>query len=141
MKVKGLDNRLYNWKLLNHVPLGDDERNRSKYHLAARQLLTQLFPTDRVLEEVPLPGSGGLTADFLIPAEKLIIEVHGEQHYKYVMHFHGSLLGFIAARKRDMNKKRWCELNGIRLVELPYTEAVDEWRRRIREYPSDSTEV
>jgi hypothetical protein len=131
MKVKGLDGKLHNWKLVGHVPLGDDSRPRSQFHVNARNLLTKIFPADRILEEVPLPGSSGLTADFYIPSQKLMIEVHGEQHYKYVPHFHQNILGFFAAKKRDETKRRWCAINHIALVELNYKENIDEWHQRI----------
>ena len=131
MKIKGLNGTDYNWKLVGHVPLGDDEQRRSQYHLAARDLLTTLYPLDRVLEEVPLPGSNGLTADFVLPSLKLIVEVHGEQHYKFVPHFHTNILGFFAGKKRDENKRLWCRINNLCLVELPHWESVDEWKRRI----------
>lgn len=35
------------------------------------------------------------------------------------------------ACKRDNEKKEWCELNNIQLVELPYNEDINEWRKRI----------
>lgn len=133
MKAIGLNGKEYTWKLIGHVPLGDDERSRSKFHLTARELLTKLFALDRILEEVPLPGSDGLTADFFILAERLMVEVHGQQHYQFVPHFHVDKLGFFASKKRDMNKRKWCELNNICLVELPYQESSDEWAKRIRE--------
>lgn len=131
MKVKGLDGKTYQWKLVGHVPLGDDIQRRSQYHLQARDLLTELFSMDRILEEVPLPGTNGLTADFFIPANKLMIEVHGEQHYQFVPHFHINLLGFFGSKKRDANKRQWCEINNICLIELPHFEETHEWRRRI----------
>lgn len=131
MKVIGLNGRTYTWNLVGRVVLGDDERPRSKYHLLARELLTELYPLDRILEEVPLPGSDGLTGDFYIASAKLMIEVQGEQHYKYIPHFHTNLLGFIHSKKRDANKRTWCELNNIRLVELPYSEDTNGWKRRL----------
>lgn len=140
MKAKGLNGKEYNWKLIGHVPLGDDAQPRSKFHLTARALLTKLFPCDRILEEVPLPGSGGLAADFFIPTEMLMVEVHGQQHYEFIPHFHIDRLGFIASKKRDVTKKYWCKLNGICLIELPYNEDINEWTRRIRERDSNSKE-
>lgn len=133
MKVIGLNGREFTWKLVGHVPLGDDEQKRSQFHLAARDLLTKLFPCDRILEEVPLPGSGGLAADFFIPAEMLMVEVHGQQHYNFIPHFHTDRLGFLLSKKRDATKRYWCKLNNICLVELPYNEVPHEWSRRIRE--------
>ena len=132
MRVTGLDGKAYSWKLIGRVPLGDDEVKRSTYHLSARKLLTSLYPLDRLLEEVPLPGSWGLEADFFLPSLKLMVEVHGEQHYKFIPYFHQTYLGFIESKKRDESKKKWCEINHINFAELPYTEDIDGWRERIR---------
>ena len=130
MKVRGLDNKTYTLTLTGHVPVSDDSK-RSSYHLRARDLLTNLFPRDRILEEVPLPGSGGLTADFFIPLQKLMIEVHGQQHYEVSTLFHNHYVDFLKGQQRDGRKRRWCELNNIDLVELPYNERDDAWEQRI----------
>jgi hypothetical protein len=89
-----------------------------------------LFPAYRILEEVPLPGIN-LTADFFIPIQNKIIEVHGEQHYKYVPHFHGTYLGFARSRANDRKKREWCELNNLEYIELPHNESENEWKTRI----------
>jgi hypothetical protein len=133
MKVRGLDNREYAWNLTGLQVNADDLRPRSSLHKAARELLNELYPTSPVLEEVPLPGSGQLKADFYLSRQKLMVEVHGEQHYKFNKHFHGTKANFIDACKRDANKQEWCQINNIKLVVLPHWEDVDGWRTRIRE--------
>lgn len=134
MKVKGLDGRLYQWKIANHVPLSNDERPRSQYHVAARSLLKRLYPTDQILEEVPLPGvvaGKTLYADFYVPLRRLLIEVQGEGHYSFIPQFHGDTVGYMAARRRDQAKREWCDLNELLLVELPYDETTSSWSARI----------
>jgi very-short-patch-repair endonuclease len=84
-----------------------------------------------ILEEVPLPGSGGMRVDFYIPQQKLAVEVQGEQHFKYIPHFHGNRVNFAAAKRRDNDKARWFALNGIRLVAVSHAETPNEWQRRI----------
>lgn len=135
MKIIGLNGRVYSWNLVGHVPLGDDDVERSTLHLMARNILTKLYPLDRVLEEVPLPGSDGLTADFYLPSLKMMVEAHGPQHYKFTPFFHRTIDKFIHGQRNDRKKRDWCELNGITLVELPHGE-VNEWERRIREAAS-----
>jgi hypothetical protein len=132
MKVKGLDNKVYNWKLTGHVPLGTDTIRRSSPHMLTREILHKIFPLYAILEEVALPGSGGLTADFVIPQKKIIVEVHGKQHYEFVPYFHVDQMGFIQHKKRDSAKRNWCELNNFLLIELPYNEEANEWESRIR---------
>lgn len=131
MRVTGLDGRTYSWKLQGRIPFEDDTRPRSSLHILARGLLRSLFPLEQVYEELYLPGAGKLYADFVILTRKLMVEVHGEQHYVFNSYFYNTLLDFIEAKKRDELKAKWAELNGLTLVVLPYTEDIDAWRHRI----------
>jgi hypothetical protein len=131
LKVQGLDGRTYNWNLKGLMPKKNDSRPRSSYHKRARSLLGSLFLVSPVLEEVPLPGTAGLRFDFYLPSEAVAVEVQGEQHYKFSPRFHAEPGSFAAAKRRDKDKARWCEQNGITLITLPYDEDDDEWRDRI----------
>lgn len=122
MQVKGLDGKFYNFKLVDN-----STENCSEPHSKAREIIKIVFPFVNFYEEVYLPGSDGLRADFFLPLEKLIVEVHGEQHYKMKAHFHGSMAGFLNSLKRDKKKKEWCEINGIKLIILPF-DRKDEWQ-------------
>jgi hypothetical protein len=53
-------------------------------------MLHEKFPTLQILEEVsiPLRSKETLYLDFYIPLIKKCIEVHGEQHYKFVPFYH-----------------------------------------------------
>lgn len=133
MKVIGIDGKTYRWNLTGHIPLLSDERPRSKLHKDVKQLLTLLFPVEQIFEEVYLPGSLGLTADFVIPTQKLIIEAHGEQHYHFVGFFYKNIYEFIEAKQRDKNKIQWAELNRFTLIGLPYNEDNDQWTKRIKQ--------
>lgn len=131
MKIKGLDGKTHSWYLVGYCPDKDSERLRSELHIQARALLYEVYPSYKILEEVPLPGSGGLFADFYLPQKKLMVEAQGRQHYEFVQHFHVNQMGYWESKKRDENKKTWCATNGITLIELPYKENQDEWRARI----------
>jgi hypothetical protein len=131
MKVKGLNGRTYPWKLHGHIPLLDDERQRSGLHKQVRQLLKEVFPLDPIYEEVYLPGSDGLSADFVIPTRDMIVEAHGEQHYKFVSYFYKTIYDFVEAKKRDAQKVEWAELNKLKLIALPYNESVEQWTQRL----------
>ena len=133
MRIVDLDNEYHDWKIAGHIPKKNAARGRSEYHLRARDLLKKTFPTCQILEEVSIPVRKGqvLYLDFFLPLHNLCIEVHGEQHYKFIPVYHGSAFGFARAKKRDEEKVEWCEKNGIEVVQLPYNEDDDEWKRRI----------
>lgn len=134
MKIKGLDGKEYNW---NPTVSQAKSQARSSLHKKAKELLDAMFPYDRILEEVSLVGSrtnrrrSTLRADFFIPNRNMVVEVHGEQHYKFNNFFFKDKMSFYKAKARDSEKKEWCELNDIQLVELNYNEDIDEWRSKI----------
>lgn len=130
MIVKGFDKKNYKIKLISKP-----KKNASKLHIRARNLLIKIFPNHILYEEIKLSGSKkynqkDLYADFFIPSLKIIIEVHGEQHYKKTF-FHNSKLDFIQSKSRDERKKEWCNLNNIDYIELPSGEDDEQWTRRI----------
>lgn len=130
MRVTGLDGREYSWKLKG---ADSSTPNKSAGHLRCRRLLASLYPFDVRLEEVGLPGSGGLTADFVIPSRNLLVEVQGVQHREYVGHFHRNRLGYLRSNRRDNRKREWAELNGLRLLELHDNATDEEWRESLLE--------
>ena len=134
MNIIGLDGKNYSWIPTNAQCNGI----KSKLHLKAKKLLTEMYPNDRILEEVSLPGTKNsfrktvLRADLFLPMRKLLIEVHGEQHHKFNNFFFRNKLEFYKAKARDNDKKAWCDLNDITLIELNYNEDIDEWRRKVQ---------
>ena len=131
MKVIGLDACEYTW----NPKTGGGKR--SKLHQKAKTVLDSCFPHDRILEEVTLPGtktvrSKCLRADFYIPNRNLIVEVHGEQHFRFNAFHYDDKLAFFRAQARDRSKTEWCKLNEIRLIQLNYNEDEDEWRNKIQ---------
>ena len=133
MKTRGLDGQIHNWKLHGYVVRASESRPRSKLHLKARTILNDIFPTVQILEEVaaPITRTEKLFFDFYINTVKLVVEVHGQQHYKFNTLFHSSAQDFANQRKRDRRKAEWCEYNNITYVELPYNEDEDQWVSRI----------
>jgi len=131
MKVQDFEGRQHNWPPSACLPKENDTRPRSEPHLRARTLLRSLYPCDRVYEEVPLPGTR-LFADFFIPSRRMIVEVQGEQHFEYTPFFHGTKLAFHESQQRDAQKKEWCELNNLHLVQLPHDEELEIWQGRLR---------
>lgn len=65
-----------------------------------------------------------LQLDFYIDELRMAVEVQGEQHYRFIPHFHKDLAGFYALQKRDKDKAYLCEKNGVELYEVfTYTDA------------------
>ena len=134
MKVTGLNGREY---ILDLKKYSKQRSKYSYYHKIARELLHDIFSGYSVYEEVKLPGTVNpakksvLYLDFYIPNRIMGVEVHGEQHFKYVPYFHKSKAGFAQAKKRDLDKKEWCRINDITLVELRWDEDPEFWREKI----------
>lgn len=136
MKILGLDGKEYTWIPSNNTI----DTKRSSLHEKARIILINRFPFNNVLEEIVLPGTKtklrktSLKADFFIPAKKLIVEVHGEQHFKYNSFFFSDKMEFFKAQSRDRDKREWCELNDFNLIELLYSESEEEWKNKIQQF-------
>jgi hypothetical protein len=130
MKVVDFEGRETNWPPAGHIPRHNDSKPRSELHLRVRAILHKLYPTQPILEEVPLPGLG-LFVDFYLPLRKVVIECQGEQHYRFIPHFHTDRRTFVASQNRDQRKVDWCRMNNIDIAILPYNESDDEFRTRI----------
>lgn len=132
MRIIDLDNKIVHWNLTGHIAKGRLQ-NKSSLHLVSRKIITQQFPTLQILEEVPIPlrKSETLYLDFYLPLIKTCIEVHGEQHFKYVAFYHQTILNFLKSKKRDQEKKEWCNKNNIAHIIFLYNESEEEWRQKI----------
>lgn len=134
MKVRDLSGKESSWLLTGRtVSCTNDRTARSELHISTRKLLTELYPTMTILEEVPikLTHSDLAYLDFYIPLLKIAIEVQGEQHFKFTPFFHGTMNGFLKAKRIDNNKKEWCEINRITLLEFSFDESIDEWKDKL----------
>lgn len=132
MKTRDLNGNIQNWILTGDRLAVGGFKKKSKLHTQAKELIYSLFPTSVILEEVPVkPRNTVQYFDFYINNIKLVIEVNGEQHYKFNTLYHASAQDFLRQRKNDQDKRDWCELNGITLIELPYNEDLQQWEQRI----------
>lgn len=129
MIVKGLNGVEYK------LGRGKRRSSCSNLHKRARDLIKLIYPGYVFCEEVSLPGTkttrnNTLYADFLCHRLKLIVEVHGEQHYNQT-YFHKTKADFIKSKVRDQTKLEWAEINGFKVIILPYNEDDDEWKKRL----------
>jgi hypothetical protein len=129
MKVQDFTGKRYNWPPNGYSINFDDIRQRSQYHLECRRLLHEIYPLDRILEEVPLPGIG-LFLDFFTPHNYTAYEVNGEQHEEYNSFFYKTKGNFLRAKNNDKRKQEWCQLNNIHLIILDYKD-IENWKEII----------
>jgi len=118
MKVKSLDGRTHDIQLRKYL-YDQNKPSKSKFQTSVGKQLVQKFPNDKIFEEVRIPGEN-LVLDFLIPSVNLAVECNGRQHTNHVKYFHGTRRQFHAQQDRDNRKRQWCELNGIKLIEIDY---------------------
>lgn len=133
MLVKTLEEKEYKWNIPERC-FKVSKRKVSKPHERTRELLQELYPSCKICEEVPvrISRTKKLHLDFFIPTLKMAVEIHGEQHYKFNVHFHRDLKAFLEARANDIKKKEWCELNDIKHVALYHRDTEEIWTQIIQ---------
>ena len=60
--------------------------------------------------------------DFYLPKENILIEFDGEQHYKFIEFFHGTVEKFKERQQADIEKNNYCIEKEIKLFRIPYWE-------------------
>lgn len=127
MKVTGLDGRAYTLDLRGKTNCTGQDC--SGPHLAARELLREVFTWTPIAEEVYVPDCG-LYLDFFLPAYRLVVEVDGEQHRQFIAFFHKHITGYARSSLRDNQKQQWCSLNEFSLLRLDDSQS-DQWRAQV----------
>lgn len=120
MKVKSVNNpsQIVTWDLRESSwPMKSAASCRSKIQFDIGQIIKKRYPLDPILEDVTIPETR-LSIDFYIPHRKLAVEVQGEQHDEMNPYFHKSNADFEEQKQRDELKRFFCDLNGIKLLEL-----------------------
>jgi len=132
MKVVDLAGNVLKWNLRGQTTIANKHK-KSQDHIQARELLKETYPTLTILEEIPIPIaiSNYLYLDFYLPLYKVAIEIQGEQHFKFIQHFHRTQYNFFLQKKRDSQKQEWCLLNSIQLIVFNYNEDIDEWKCKL----------
>lgn len=67
-----------------------------------------------------------LPYDIEIVNKKILVEIQGEQHLKYIEYFHGTIENFHYQQRKDDFKKRYAESKGYKLIYIYYDELQDE---------------
>tara|TARA_R110002020_G_scaffold24800_2_gene81088 strand:+ start:525 stop:935 length:411 start_codon:yes stop_codon:yes gene_type:complete len=132
MKIQDLDGNIHKWKIEGSIVRSNDQRPRSQLHLTARSLIKEIYPTLQICEEVSaqIKRDRKVFLDFYINTIKTVVEVHGQQHYKFNSLYHTSAQDFLNQKKRDQDLQDWCVLNNLNYIELPFNEDKDKWHQR-----------
>jgi len=101
-------------------------QSKSKIQFAVKTKLKNIWENHVVFEEFPVAGSK-MSFDFYNANKRIAIEVQGRQHVKYVPYFHGkNKINFISQMRRDHQKREYCEMNDIKLIEVFEEKEIDE---------------
>jgi len=80
-------------------------------------VLHKLYPFDDIkCEYYVYYKNTRLFFDFYIKTLGVLIECQGEQHFKYVSHFHSDIKALYAQKRRDNLKVEYCEETNLVLV-------------------------
>ena len=103
-----------------------DGESKSKIQFRSKQFLKKYWQHHVVFEEFPVAGSL-LTIDFYNATKRIAVEVQGGQHRRYVPFFHNNYKNnYLDQLRRDKNKRDFCELNDIKLIEIYDTDKMSK---------------
>ena len=117
MKFKTLAGRYVELKNAGKYRINWAKDSRSQFQTSVKKFLYPYWKHDIVFEELRMVGTR-LTFDFYNANKNVAIEVQGGQHIKFVKFFHKNRAKYLDQLKRDDKKYRFCEVNGITLVEV-----------------------
>lgn len=100
-------------------------KSLSKFQKAAKDFLYDYWHNMYVFEEFPLVGTRQ-HFDIFNATQRIILELDGPQHNKFVPFFHGNRLKFTEQIKRDLMKDEFCERNNITLVRINNVSEINE---------------
>jgi len=99
------------------------DKNASKVHREIVKILKEECPSWNISQNHSIKiDDKTLYADIFCNSPfKFVLEIHGEQHYKFVKYFHGDMKNFKLTQANDNLKKDWCDMNGYCHIEIPTT--------------------
>lgn len=95
----------------------------SKFADKTFNCLKECFPHFSIIKEFYVKvGNNKYFFDFLIKELNILIECHGEQHFKFVQYFHVDMIGFNKYKARDIAKEIFAKENNYILVKFFYSD-------------------
>lgn len=112
------DSPIYEYPSSQKESKGETECRRS-----IEKILEKPFSKARpdFLKNEVTGGIYNMELDCYNPELKIAVEYNGQQHYKFIPYFHRNKDRFINQRYRDVLKRKLCEENRVKLIEVPYT--------------------
>lgn len=102
--------------------------NASRGEIKIREILEEAgldFKMEYIFPDLKTSNGRPLRFDFVVFDDDgkidFLIEYQGKQHYEPSNKF-GGKKGFFQQQYNDNQKRRFCALHGLRLIEIPYTE-------------------
>jgi hypothetical protein len=103
-----------------------DGKSKSKIQFKSKKFLEKYWKNHVVFEEFPVAGTL-LSLDFYNASKKIAVEVQGGQHRRYVPFFHNNYKNnYLDQLRRDRDKRKFCEINDITLVEVYDTDKISK---------------
>jgi hypothetical protein len=88
-------------------------------------ILKEIFPLNVIVKEHYVPYKGAkLFFDFFIKDLGVLIEIQGEQHTRFIKHFHEDKQKFIAQKKRDNLKIEYANEKDISFTRFYFHEDI-----------------
>lgn len=82
-------------------------------------LLKEIYPNYQIVYEYPI-GDLEQRIDIFIPDLGIAIEYNGEQHYKFISHFHKDEIDWNKSVLLDKQKINYLEEKGVKLIIIPF---------------------
>ena len=102
--------------------------NASRGEIKIREILEEAgldFKMEYIFPDLKTSNGRPLRFDFVVFDDDgkidFLIEYQGKQHYKPSNKF-GGKRGFFQQQYNDNQKRRFCALHDLKLIEIPYTE-------------------
>lgn len=89
------------------------------------KLIKEIFPLNTIVKEHYVNYKGTkLFFDFYIKDLGVLVECQGQQHLRFVKHFHDDRDGFVAQKKRDNMKLEYAKENNTVFIRVYFDENI-----------------
>jgi hypothetical protein len=129
--------KIYTWYSVRQYIRRKEFQTQWKAQAVLTDTLVRIFGSSYVVSEVKMIEwgishmGGYLSYDAAVPAKNLLVDYHGEGHFKRIPIYHKTEKSFQEQKKRDIEKGALAEANGWTYVAFTYNESVgnEDWVR------------